>query len=131
MSTVNKNEAKVECKAVYAYIEDGGVYLCLVYDITDKDGSRTITVPKAKLPIRTTEHMINTMHVAHLHDSTRVLYEPEISYIGLYSDHMLLEEDSQGHTYYVKDNAVKKPTKMTMEELEKALGYKVEIVSKK
>ena len=112
-----------DCKLILAEIRgdvDSGFYMKLVYTYTDELGKHELTFPNVELPFSQTS----------LPDITR-LPEDEMFLIG--KQRMRLFE---GFVYW--SNAMHclfdrvtepKARRMTIEEIEKELGYKVEIVT--
>ena len=98
-----------------------GYYLKAEIRSEDKDGIYKWTVPKIALPIRVDSPIINS---AYSRDSIR----PEISIdLGFGK----LEVCMHNGRFYTRELIESKVHKMTIEEIEKKLGYKVEIVSGK
>lgn len=118
-------------KIADTYYEDGEYYLKLVYEYESNDGTHQLTFPKVSFPFR--KDRIPDMRTGAYDDSL---------YLTTYLDSkLLLQEvkyiDCDGETITTSPASVvdyitkRKVHKMTIEEIEKELGYKVEIVSKK
>lgn len=114
----------------HAYREDDKYYLKLVYEYEDYDGTHQLIFPKVSFPFR--QDLIPNMHTG---------YDASL-YLEAYNDSKLLLTEVTATNYdgetittssiSVVDCLIKKKVhKMTIEEIEKELGYKVEIVSKK
>lgn len=118
-------------KIADAYREDDKYYLKLVYEYEDIDGTHQLIFPKVSFPFR--QDLIPDMHTGVCDASL---------YLVPYVDSKLLLTEVTATNYEGKaittssssvvDCLIKKKVhKMTIEEIEKELGYKVEIVSKK
>ncbi len=118
-------------KIACAYREDDKYYLKLVYEYEDNDGTHQLIFPKVSFPFRQD-------HIPNIHTG---IYDAQL-YLEVYNDSRLLLKEVTATNYEGKaittssssvvDCLIKKKIhKMTIEEIEKELGYKVEIVSKK
>lgn len=122
---MGKNNAKLS--SILPFKEDGCWYLKLVYTYEDKKGKHMVVIPKASVPfVQGCVPYINRQ------------YTLELPYINC-CDTMTLHEA-------VSDTASKRGTKtpaccfdiiteyasqeMTLDEIEKELGYKVKIINK-
>ena len=122
---MGKNNAKLS--SILPFKEDGCWYLKLVYTYEDKKGKHMVVIPKASVPfVQGCVPYINRQ------------YTLELPYINCF-DTMTLHEA-------VSDTASKRGTKtpaccfdiiteyayqeMTLDEIEKELGYKVKIINK-
>ena len=122
---MGKNNAKLS--SILPFKEDGCWYLKLVYTYEDKKGKHMVVIPKASVPfVQECVPYINRP------------YTLELPYINC-CDTMTLHEA-------VSDTASKRGTKtpaccfdiiteyasqeMTLDEIEKELGYKVKIINK-
>ena len=120
-------KANAELSSILPFKEDGCWYLKLVYTYEDKKGKHMVVIPKASVPfVQECVPYINRP------------YTLELPYINC-CDTMTLHEA-------VSDTASKRGTKtpacyfdiiteyasreMTLDEIEKELGYKVKIVNK-
>ena len=120
-------KANAELSSILPFKEDGCWYLKLVYTYEDKKGKHMVVIPKASVPfVQGCVPYINRQ------------YTLELPYINC-CDTMTLHEA-------VSDTASKRGTKtpacyfdiiteyasreMTLDEIEKELGYKVKIVNK-
>lgn len=117
---------------------DGSYYMCLDYEYEGKDGKHLLRIPKVEFPFYTTclpiircretidtsdgfnipntEYSIESKREVHAWPSTTK--DPKTG--------ILCKDTCM--TNYLTEPAVKK---MTIGEIEKALGYKIEIVNKK
>lgn len=109
---------------------DGKFYLKLVYEYAAPDGTHEVVFPKVSLPLSSDiVPVVNT-------DNERLCYinlEGRV-YINCKDKMLLFKQPIDGvdGEYYYIDRIVKPAIhKMTIEEIEKQLGYKVEIVSNK
>lgn len=128
---MGKNNAKLS--SIIPFKEDECWYLKLVYTYEDKKGKHMVVIPKASVPfVQGCVPYINRQY------TYRSQYTLELPYINC-CDTMTLHEA-------VSDTASKRGTKtpaccfdiiteytsqeMTLDEIEKELGYKVKIVNK-
>ena len=122
----NKNVKLID-KQVYE--EDGLLYLSLTYEFKNIEGNNegkyNLYIPKIALDIKT-----NDMPIIN-HNSYRYINHEENVYDFKAGTHnyILKPEDSKEEFYTYKIET--KDKKMTIEEIEKELGYKVQIVGKK
>lgn len=93
-------------------------YLRAVYERTTKYKKERLTIPKIHLEVNPNGVTIN--HVT--------CYNHEASVNIGFGDAPLCEKDGAA---YIVEVLEEYPQKMTMEEIEKKLGHKVEIISKK
>ncbi len=118
-------------KTAYAYCEDDKYYLKLVYEYESDDGTHQLIFPKVSFSFR--QDRIPNIYTG--------CYDASL-YLETYIDSKLLltevtATNYDGETITTSSASVvdclikKKAHKMTIEEIEKELGYKVEIVSKK
>lgn len=114
-----------------AYREDGKYYLKLVYEYEGNDGTHQLIFPKVSFPFR--QDLIPDMHTG--------ICDASLYLVPYVDSKLLLTEvtatNYDGETITTSSTSVvdclikRKVHKMTIEEIEKELGYKVEIVSKK
>ena len=121
---------KVEVRVVEDGLFDPRVYLSVTYDYKSSTGTHRVTIPKIYIPLE------NGFNI----DSSEIYYG-----IDGYSPTIVLRDryllasrsdctDSRGAKYEnvcVIDEIIEpaKPKKMTVADIEKQLGYKIEIVS--
>ena len=121
---------KVEASVVEDGLFDPRVYLSVTYDYKNSTGTHRVTIPKIYIPLE------NGFNI----DSSEIYYG-----IDGYSATIALEDrylfvsrsectDSRGFKYEnvrMVDEIIEpaKPKKMTVADIEKQLGYKIEIVS--
>ena len=114
---------KVELKSLELYVDKNILgadeyYLKAVYERTTKYVKERWTIPKIRLGVNPYSMIIN--HITAFNPCATVN-------IG-FGDLPIFEEDKCS---YIVDVLEYYPQKMTLEEIEKKLGYKVEIVSNK
>ena len=108
------------------YIQDGSRYLKLVYEYEDSYGIHELTIPQVEFPFG------NRLNLIYIHEdnpalqrlSIRLCTEGDVTSVYLYDT-----KSYDGLVYYTDKVIKHKPKKMTIEEIERELGYKVEIVS--
>ena len=119
---------KCSLKDAQIYIQDGSRYLKLVYEYEDSYGIHELTIPQVEFPFG------NRLNLIYIHEnnpalrrlSIRLCTEGDVTNVYLYDT-----KSDDGLVYYVDKIIKRKPKKMTIEEIEQKLGYKVEIVSSK
>lgn len=125
---INMNDIRNKCflKDAQIYIQDGSRYLKLVYEYEDSYGIHELTIPQVEFPFG------NCLGLTHICENN-----PELQRLSI---HLCTEGDVanvylhnsksyDGLVYYTDKIIKRKPKKMTIEEIERELGYKVEIVS--
>ena len=113
-------------KDAQIYIQDGSRYLKLVYEYEDSYGIHELTIPQVEFPFG------NRLNLIYIHEnntalqrlSIRLCTEGDVTSVYLYDT-----KSDDGLVYYTDKIIKHKPKKMTIEEIERELGYKVEIVS--
>ncbi|MDD6640907.1 MAG: hypothetical protein PUE66_07945 [Erysipelotrichaceae bacterium] len=122
----NKNVKLID-KQVYE--EDGLLYLSLTYEFKNIEGNNegkyNLYIPKIALDIKTNDLPIINNYSYHSINHEENVYDFKA---GTHN-YILKPEDSKEefHTYKIET----KEKKMTVEEIEKELGYKVQIIGKK
>lgn len=113
---------KIELKDIRVYEEDGSYFLSLTYEVEDDREVRQLDFHKVRLGIRK-------------YDEPTVELTSDECYIRFNGGHLyraLGVDTDEGHNVYCSVKILsEKPTKMTVSEIEKELGYKIEIVSEK
>lgn len=127
---ININDFGKKCflKDAQIYIQDGSRYLKLVYEYEDSYGIHELTIPQVEFPFG------NRLNLIYIHEnnpalqrlSIRLCTEGDVTSVYLYDT-----KSDDGLVYYVDKIIKRKPKKMTIEEIERELGYKVEIVNSK
>ena len=125
---INMNDIRNKCflKDAQIYIQDGSRYLKLVYEYEDSYGIHELTIPQVEFPFG------NRLNLIYIHEnnpalrrlSIRLCTEGDVTSVYLYDT-----KSDDGLVYYTDKIIKRKPKKMTIEEIEQKLGYKVEIVS--
>ena len=113
-------------KDAQIYIQDGSRYLKLVYEYEDGYGIHELTVPQVEFPFgnRLGLTYICENNPALRRLSIRLCTEGDVANVYLHNS-----KSYDGLVYYTDKIIKRKPKKMTIEEIERELGYKVEIVS--
>lgn len=125
---------KVILKERKVFEKDNHLYLKLVYEYEDDRGIHELIIPKIDLEIRT--DCLPTINC----DSCLGHMDILNYYINRYTDTFILSRDDVAvrkngvtliceNAAYVKNTLKEKPQEMTLAEIEKKLGYKVELVS--
>ncbi len=114
--------ATVILKNVEAFMEDGKPYLKLLYVIENSKEIYTVTVPKAELPI-TTDMLVIERDSNHLHVGSA----DQPAWINLKRCSLALHPD-RSLRKTIRKTIKTKTRKMTVAEIEKELGYSIEIV---
>ena len=120
---------KVEASVIEDGPFDPRVYLSVTYDYKNSTGTHRVTIPKIYIPLE------NGFNI----DSSEIYYgiDGYSPTIALEDRHLFVSRsectDSKGvkHKMCVIDEIIEpaKPKKMTVADIEKQLGYKIEIVS--
>lgn len=109
------------------YQEDGCYYLRAEYEVEDDHRLQKYTIPKIALPIRRGPVINERVFNEYCHHYSSPKRDVTMD-LGFGELHLLTGSDG----YLYKCETIKEyPQKMTLEEIEKKLGYKVEIVSGK
>ena len=115
-------------KDAQIYIQDGSRYLKLVYEYEDSYGIHELTVPQVEFPFG------NRLSLTHICKNNPELQRLSIRLctVGDFANVYLHDTKSHDGLVYYTDKIIEhQPKKMTIEEIEQKLGYKVEIVSSK
>ena len=113
-------------KDAQIYIQDGSRYLKLVYEYEDSYGIHELTIPQVEFPFG------NRLNLIYIHENNPALQrlsihlctEGDVANVYLHNS-----KSYDGSVYYTNKIIKRKPKKMTIEEIEREHGYKVEIVS--
>lgn len=113
-------------KDAQIYIQDGSRYLKLVYEYEDSYGIHELTIPQVEFPFgnRLGLTYICENNPALQRLSIRLCTDGDVANVYLHNS-----KSYDGLVYYADKIIKRKPKKMTIEEIERELGYKVEIVS--
>ena len=113
-------------KDAQIYIQDGSRYLKLVYEYEDSYGIHELTIPQVEFPfgnhLGLTYICENNPALQRL--SIHLCTEGDVANVYLHNS-----KSYDGLVYYTDKIIKRKPKKMTIEEIERELGYKVEIIS--
>ena len=115
-------------KDAQIYIQDGSRYLKLVYEYEDGYGIHELTIPQVEFPFD------NRLDLTYICENNPKLQRLAIRLctVGDFANVYLYDTKSHdGLVYYVDKIIKRKPKKMTIDEIEQKLGYKIEIVSSK
>lgn len=113
-------------KDAQIYIQDGSRYLKLVYEYEDSYGIHELTIPQVEFPFG------NRLNLIYVHENNPALQRLSIRLCteGNVANVYLHNSKSYDGLVYYTDKIIKhKPKKMTVEEIERELGYKVEIIN--
>lgn len=121
-----KKEEKITTLKEYKlYPESGYLYMSLTYEIEDEHVIKEIHIPKIATWIPTGgEPFINHLTTSNHGD----VYDVKLD-IGPMEYQII--KGGVYDTYLTEKILYEKPTEMTLEEIEKKLGYKIKIVSEK
>ena len=125
---INMNDIRNKCflKDAQIYIQDGSRYLKLVYEYEDSYGIHELTIPQVEFPFG------SRLGLTYICENNPKLQRLSIRLctVGDFANVYLYDTKSNDGLAYYTDKIIKrKPKKMTLEEIERELGYKVEIVS--
>ena len=112
-----------DCKLILATIHgdyDSGFYMKLVYTYTDELGKHELTFPKVELPFKQT----GLPDIIHLSEDSAFLIPDK----GMRLLKGFVYWSNEMHCFFDRITEPK-VHRMTIEEIEKELGYKVEIVT--
>lgn len=127
-----------ELKSAKLFKEDSRYFLELRYEVENDRGLYEVIIPKMELPIRTNR----TPFLATEQVSNFLLPRPDTVYasfgdfkLKLHSKDVKVKtidgDDVVDNTCYLTNMIKEKKHKMTLSEVEKKLGYKIELVSEK
>ena len=125
---IDFSNVKTSCflKEAKIYMQDGVRYLRLVYQYEDDNGVHELTIPQVEFPFgnRLDLMCICENNPALRRVSIRLCTEGDVTNVYLYDT-----KSYDGLVYYTDKIIKRKPKMITIEEIERELGYKVEIVS--
>lgn len=122
-----------ELSNIIPFTEDGDWYLKLIYKYEDKKGKHTVVIPKAAIPF-----VQGRLPHVNMQTYCNSLSASDYPYIEC-DDRMILHESVNS---LASDRGVKEPAcyfdiiteyatrEMTLDDIEKELGYKVKIINK-
>ena len=127
---IDFSNVKTSCflKEAKIYMQDGVRYLRLVYQYEDDNGIHELTIPQVEFPFG------NRLSLTYVCENNPELQRLSIRLctVGDLANVYLHDTKSHDGLVYYTDKIIKhKPKKMTLEEIERELGYKIEIVSSK
>lgn len=127
---IDFSNVKTSCflKDAQIYMLDGSRYLQLIYQYEDEVGIHELIIPQVEFPFG------NRLNLKHIYEtnpalrrvSIRLCTEGDVANVYLHDT-----KSDDGMVYYLDKIIKYKPKKMTIEEIEQKLGYKIEIVSGK
>ena len=127
------NEDNVELYSISPFKEDGRWYLKLIYKYENENGKHTVVIPKASLPFN--QQCLPIIRSSPSYNE----YFLERPYIDCSNSIMLykstcdlaIERGVKDPAYYFDIITEYATKEMTLDEIEKELGYKVKIVNRK
>ena len=130
---MSKNNA--ELYSITPFKEDDHWYLKLIYKYENKQGKHTVVIPKAAVPFAQTCVPYVNKQIPYFPNSQFVLDYPYINCNGsmpLYESVCALasERGSEEPACYFDIITEYASREMTLDEIEKELGYKVKIINK-
>ena len=115
-------------KDAQIYIQDDTRYLKLVYELEDGCGIHELTVPQVEFPF---DNRLGLTYICKNNPELQRL-SIRLCTVGDLANVYLHDTKSYDGLVYYTDKIIKhQPKKMTIEEIEQKLGYKIEIVSSK
>lgn len=118
---------KQTVKSARLFVEDGLYFLDVLYEIEDDHYVTECHVPKVRLPIEggyINNTTIVTHHALLSHEGANLV----LPYRELTACEVETPEAPENKYFYTVKILKEKRKKMTKEEIEKALGYKIDIV---
>lgn len=121
------SEKKMDVRLVELVKDNGKYYLHLVYRVEDDSKIEEYEVPKVEIPIDLS-HVPNINYIKNKYDGERCYlnagYHPELRVLPG-------ETKEANHVFYTVKTIEEKRKELTIEEIEKELGYKIKIVGEK
>ena len=124
ISCASDNDTTVKLVGAMLSKDKDGYYLSLSYDIEDDKEIKRLHIPHAQLPI--SEDSIRMECFSPLYPGTTSEY-----FLNLYATKARLMPDSGTDIAYTVKTIKTKTKEMTLEEIEKKLGHKIKLVTKK
>ena len=119
------NVDKLELKKFELLKDERGYYLSAKYMVEDKHSIREVDIPKIRLKLDEECFHIKTMHDPH------GCYRVANIDLGFGELPLDWDKNEDGLAYLYREKILQeKYTEMTMDEIEKKLGYKVKIVNR-
>lgn len=130
---MGKNHA--ELSSIIPFTDDGRWYLKLIYTYEDNKGEHTVVIPKAAIPFVQTSIPYVNNRILYFPNSQFALERPYIdcdNSMPLYESVCSLasERGAEAPAYYFDIITEYASREMTLDEIEKELGYKVKIINK-
>ena len=130
---MGKNNA--ELTSITPFKEDDRWYLKLVYKYEDKRGKHTVVIPKAAIPFVQTRVPYPNSQIPYFPNSQFALEHPYIDCqdsMPLYEAtcDLAIERGAEEPACYFDIITEYASREMTLDEIEKELGYKVKIINK-
>ena len=127
MATTKKEEKITTLKEYKLYPESGYLYMSLTYEIEDEHVIKEIHIPK----IATCIPMDKELSISHSNNCYGRILDVELNAGSMHYQLFRAKTEDAEDVYVTEKILYEKPTEMTLEEIEKKLGYKVKIVSEK
>ena len=130
---MGKNNA--ELTSITPFKEDDRWYLKLIYRYEDKVGKHTVVIPKAELPFVQTSVPYPNSRIPYFPNSQFALEHPYIDCGDSMPLHeavcaLAIERGAENPACYFDIITEYTSREMTLDEIEKELGYKVKIINK-
>lgn len=130
---MGKNNA--ELTSITPFKEDDHWYLKLIYKYENKQGKHTVVIPKAELPFVQTSVPYPNSRIPYFPNSQFALEHPYIDCQNSMPLHeavcsLASERGAEEPAYYFDIVTECASREMTLDEIEKELGYKVKIINK-
>ena len=130
---MGKNNA--ELYSIIPFTDDGRWYLKLIYKYENKQGKHTVVIPKAELPFVQTSVPYPNSRIPYFPNSQFALEHPYIDCqdsMPLHEDvcALAIERGAEEPAFYFDIITEYASREMTLDEIEKELGYKVKIINK-
>lgn len=122
---------RTELKGVELYKDNGEYFLKIVYEEEDEKGIYETIFPKVALDIPTSHYNINLDSQDTFGDNLRLGYWNIYTFITRRGAGLELGTSKFGGGIKLTNTIKEKTQELTLEEIEKKLGYKIKLVSKK
>lgn len=122
---------RTELKSVGLYKEKGEYFLKIVYEEEDEKGVYKTTFPKVALDIPTSHYNMNLDRRDIYGDSYILGSWDTYTFLTRRGAGLELHNSEFGHGIKLTETVKEKTQELTLGEIEKRLGYKVKLVSKK
>lgn len=127
------NENNVELYSIIPFKEDGRWYLNLIYKYENENGKHTVVIPKASIPFNQQCLPVIKSFPSYNECLSECPYIDCGDSMMLYKStcDLAIERGVKEPAYYFNIITEYATKEMTLDEIEKELGYKVKIVNKK